>query len=49
MRSTKSNLHSRIRRNARDSYQIGVFGLKGGVGKTAVTVALGSAMSQGSR
>lgn len=39
-------LHSRIRRNARDSYQIGVFGLKGGVGKTAVTVALGSAMSK---
>ncbi|MDY6996709.1 MAG: MinD/ParA family protein [Actinomycetota bacterium] len=39
-------LHARIRRNARDSYQIGVFGLKGGVGKTAVTVALGSAMSK---
>ncbi|MDH6195712.1 MinD-like ATPase involved in chromosome partitioning or flagellar assembly [Mycobacterium frederiksbergense] len=39
-------LHSRIRRNARDSYQIGVFGLKGGVGKTAVTVALGSAMAK---
>ncbi|MGV0788967.1 MinD/ParA family protein [Mycolicibacterium sp. XJ2] len=39
-------LHTRIRRNARDSYQIGVFGLKGGVGKTAVTVALGSAMSK---
>ncbi|MGV0644005.1 MinD/ParA family ATP-binding protein [Mycolicibacterium sp. XJ879] len=39
-------LHSRIRRNARDSYQIGVFGLKGGVGKTAVTVALGSALSR---
>ena len=34
------DLHTRIRRNARDSYQIGVFGLKGGVGKTAVTVAL---------
>ena len=32
------DLHARIRRNARDSYQIGVFGLKGGVGKTAVTV-----------
>ncbi len=40
------DLHARIRRNARDSYQIGVFGLKGGVGKTAVTVALGSAMSR---
>jgi MinD-like ATPase involved in chromosome partitioning or flagellar assembly len=39
-------LHTRIRRNARDSYQIGIFGLKGGVGKTAVTVALGSAMSK---
>lgn len=39
-------LHNRIRRNARDSYQIGVFGLKGGAGKTAVTVALGSAMAK---
>jgi MinD-like ATPase involved in chromosome partitioning or flagellar assembly len=39
------DLHTRIRRNARDSYQVGVFGLKGGVGKTAVTVALGSALS----
>ncbi|MCH9669796.1 MAG: MinD/ParA family protein [Actinomycetia bacterium] len=39
-------LHQRIRRNARDSYQIGVFGLKGGVGKTALTVALGSALSK---
>ncbi|ORA36327.1 MinD/ParA family ATP-binding protein [Mycobacterium aquaticum] len=40
------DLHTRIRRNARDSYQIGIFGLKGGVGKTAVTVALGSAMAK---
>lgn len=40
------DMHARIRRNARDSYQIGVFGLKGGVGKTAVTVALGSALSE---
>jgi MinD-like ATPase involved in chromosome partitioning or flagellar assembly len=40
------DLHTRIRRNARDSYQIGVFGLKGGVGKTAVTAALGSALSK---
>ncbi|MDT5198444.1 MAG: hypothetical protein QOH20_5198 [Mycobacterium sp.] len=40
------DLHTRIRRNARDSYQIGVFGLKGGVGKTAVTVALGSELSK---
>lgn len=40
------DLHHRIRRNARDSYQIGLFGLKGGVGKTALTVALGSALSR---
>ena len=40
------DLHTRIRRNARDSYQIGIFGLKGGVGKTAVTVALGSELSK---
>lgn len=40
------DLYARIRRNARESYQIGVFGLKGGVGKTAVTVALGSVLSQ---
>lgn len=39
------DLHNRIRRNARDSYQIGIFGLKGGVGKTAITIALGSALS----
>ena len=39
-------LNTRIRRNARDSYQIGVFGLKGGVGKTAITVSLGSALSK---
>lgn len=39
-------LYARIRRNARDSYQIGVFGLKGGVGKTAVAVALGSTLSK---
>jgi MinD-like ATPase involved in chromosome partitioning or flagellar assembly len=40
------DLHTRIRRNARDSYQIGVIGLKGGGGKTAVTVALGSLLSK---
>lgn len=40
------DLQARVRRNARDSYQIGVFGLKGGVGKTAVTVAMGSALSR---
>ena len=39
-------LHHRIRRNARDSYQIGVVGLKGGAGKTAVTVTLGSVMAK---
>jgi MinD-like ATPase involved in chromosome partitioning or flagellar assembly len=39
------DLHTRIRRNPHDSYQIGVLGLKGGVGKTAITVALGSALS----
>ncbi|HYO03707.1 MAG TPA: MinD/ParA family protein [Mycobacterium sp.] len=42
----ETDLRARIRRNARDSYQIGVFGLKGGVGKTAVTVALGSSLSK---
>ncbi|MGV9800719.1 nucleotide-binding protein [Mycobacterium sp. NPDC003449] len=42
----EQELYSRIRRNARESYQIGVFGLKGGVGKTAVTVALGSTLSR---
>jgi MinD-like ATPase involved in chromosome partitioning or flagellar assembly len=40
------DLQMRVRRNARDSYQVGVLGLKGGVGKTAVTVALGSALAQ---
>ncbi|MGV0813843.1 MinD/ParA family protein [Mycolicibacterium boenickei] len=39
------DLYARVRRTARESYQIGVFGLKGGVGKTAVTVALGSVLS----
>ncbi|MGA9376882.1 MAG: MinD/ParA family protein [Mycobacterium sp.] len=42
----ETDLQARVRRNARDSYQIGVFGLKGGVGKTAVTVAMGSALSR---
>jgi MinD-like ATPase involved in chromosome partitioning or flagellar assembly len=40
------DLQARVRRNAKDCYQIGVFGLKGGVGKTAVTVALGSTLSR---
>src|SRR5689334_16272360 len=39
-------LYARVRRNASESYQIGVFGLKGGVGKTAVAVALGSTLSK---
>lgn len=42
----ESELNGRIRRNARDFYQIGILGLKGGAGKTAVTVALGSAMAK---
>ena len=41
----ETGLHTRIRRNPQDSYQIGILGLKGGVGKTAVTVALGSTLS----
>lgn len=40
------DLYARIRRNARDTYQIGIVGLKGGVGKSAVTVALGSTLSK---
>lgn len=40
------DLQMRVRRNARDSYQIAILGLKGGVGKTAVTVALGSALAK---
>lgn len=38
-------LHARIRRTIPGPYQIGVFGLKGGVGKTAVTITLGSTFS----
>jgi MinD-like ATPase involved in chromosome partitioning or flagellar assembly len=40
------DLIARVRRTARDSYQIGVLGLKGGAGKTTVTVALGSTLSK---
>jgi MinD-like ATPase involved in chromosome partitioning or flagellar assembly len=40
------DLHNSIRRNPHGSDQIGVIGLKGGVGRTAVTVALGSALSR---
>ncbi|OBA61396.1 hypothetical protein A5647_11345 [Mycobacterium sp. 1100029.7] len=39
-------LRTRIRRNPRGSYQIAILGLKGGVGKTTVTVALGSVFAQ---
>jgi MinD-like ATPase involved in chromosome partitioning or flagellar assembly len=38
-------LNNRIRRTAPDAYQIGVIGLKGGVGRTTVTAALGSVFS----
>ena len=40
------DLFASIRRNVVGSYQIGVIGLKGGAGKTAVTVALGSLLAQ---
>lgn len=40
------DLRTRIRRSPSGSYQIAVLGLKGGVGKTAVTVALGSVLAQ---
>jgi MinD-like ATPase involved in chromosome partitioning or flagellar assembly len=39
------DLHNRIRRSPRGSYQIAILGLKGGAGKTTVTVALGSALA----
>ncbi|MCW2626975.1 MAG: ATPase involved in chromosome partitioning [Mycobacterium sp.] len=42
----ESGLHLRIRRNVPHAYQIGIFGIKGGVGRTTVTVALGSALSR---
>lgn len=41
----EDELHHRIRRPVRDAYTIAVLGLKGGVGKTAITVALGSTLS----
>ncbi|MEM6108290.1 AAA family ATPase [Mycobacterium sp. 050272] len=40
------DLRNRVRRSPRGSYQIAVLGLKGGVGKTTVTVALGSVYAQ---
>jgi MinD-like ATPase involved in chromosome partitioning or flagellar assembly len=42
----ENDLHLRIRRNAAHAYQIGIFGIKGGVGRTTATVALGSALSR---
>ncbi len=39
------DLFTAIRRNVVGSYQIGVIGLKGGAGKTAVTVSLGSLLA----
>lgn len=39
-------LRSRVRRSPRGSYQIAVLGLKGGAGKTVVTVTLGSVLAQ---
>ena len=42
----ENGLHLRIRRNVPHAYQIGIFGIKGGVGRTTVTVALGSALSR---
>ncbi|MBE1552236.1 MinD-like ATPase involved in chromosome partitioning or flagellar assembly [Mycobacterium sp. OAS707] len=41
-----SALYGRVRRPAPDGHQIGVIGLKGGVGRTTVTAALGSAFSE---
>jgi MinD-like ATPase involved in chromosome partitioning or flagellar assembly len=40
------DLRNRISRSPRGSYQIAILGLKGGAGKTTVTVALGSALAQ---
>lgn len=40
------DLRDRIRRSPRGAYQIAILGLKGGVGKTTVTVALGSEFAQ---
>jgi MinD-like ATPase involved in chromosome partitioning or flagellar assembly len=40
------DLRGRIRRSPRGSHPIAVLGLKGGVGKTTVTVALGSVLAQ---
>ncbi|WP_082941957.1 MinD/ParA family protein [Mycolicibacterium peregrinum] len=42
----ETELHNRIRRNTRDAYQIGVIGLKGGAGKTTVSMTLGSTLAK---
>jgi MinD-like ATPase involved in chromosome partitioning or flagellar assembly len=39
-------LRTRVSRRARGSYQIGMLGLKGGVGKTTTTVTLGTMLAQ---
>ncbi|WP_242638733.1 MinD/ParA family protein [Mycolicibacterium sp. S2-37] len=38
-------LHARIRRDARGRHQIAILGTKGGAGRTAVTVSLGSVLA----
>lgn len=40
------DLHTRIRRPVRDVYQVGIIGLKGGAGRTVVSMALGSTLSK---
>ncbi|OMC11922.1 hypothetical protein A5736_02135 [Mycobacterium sp. SP-6446] len=40
------DLHRRICRSPRGSHRIAMLGLKGGVGKTTITVALGSVLAQ---
>ncbi|KLO35553.1 MinD/ParA family ATP-binding protein, partial [Mycobacterium haemophilum] len=40
------DLRARVRRAPRGSYQIGILGLKGGAGKTTVTVTLGSMLAR---
>ncbi|MEZ0049119.1 MinD-like ATPase involved in chromosome partitioning or flagellar assembly [Mycobacterium sp. MAA66] len=40
------DLYARVRRNVLGPYQIGVLGLKGGAGKTSVTVTLGSLLAR---
>lgn len=42
----EQELRARVQRKARGSYQIGMLGLKGGVGKTTTTVTLGTMLAQ---